>query len=493
MLFDLVLDGTAANVRLDTVPDLGRVLRAVRPFAPGDTVLIEAPLVTIIHSADALAATASPPAALQAAILTTSQRILPFLGRHIVAADAISPFSFAHCIELYRLGTAAFQQRMALLYGGDLDEDAALGHFRSLARDLLLAERPPPEDLECTVSSLARVLAAFTLNGHEVDSQSTSLFLAGALAAHSCAPNLWFRTDPTSGHLTYRALRPISTDDVLAFSYLDEAQLRQPTLLRRRYLFATKRFHCACPRCVAEDTVRTLPCPACPTGLLYHAWQRPDSHAWQCRACSQSVAATASSAAAERAIVDAMPAALAKLLATDAASPESIDGETARLAATVGPAHWAVMALRFAAVGALFRYAVRQPARRLAIDATHTALRCALDFCKWAAANFGATPGFYTLAGLQTVRNAMQYVEGHLAGGGTPPEWLLRATTALARDVLPQLQLLFGPHDADVLAIQAYQLRHCGSCGHPGGSAPCATCHVVLPPRAPVPHEPLDS
>ena len=98
----------------------------------------------------------------------------------------------------------------------------------------------------------------------------------------------------------YRAAHHIDAGDILTFSYLGEERSREPTEMRRNYLFATKRFWCRCPRCSMPDATRVLPC-GCGKSMLHCPLSESP---WSCVACGQTLLPTSAPAQAEARFCD---------------------------------------------------------------------------------------------------------------------------------------------------------------------------------------------
>lgn len=78
---------------------------------------------------------------------------------------------------------------------------------------------------------------------------------------HSCFPNVVYIGTPK--RWSFKALRRIRCGEELFHSYLGR-ELLLPTEIRRRHLWRSKCFECACERCSSElDPLRCIPCQPC--------------------------------------------------------------------------------------------------------------------------------------------------------------------------------------------------------------------------------------
>lgn len=99
------------------------------------------------------------------------------------------------------------------------------------------------------------------LNSHSFDNgKRMAVFNLASKAAHSCAPNTAYSSRDVPGHLRYKAIRPISANEQVTFSYI-AGLFVTPTEGRRAELQNTKRFVCHCERCDAPDPLRACYCP----------------------------------------------------------------------------------------------------------------------------------------------------------------------------------------------------------------------------------------
>ena len=214
------------GLRLEVDPTLGRIVVATRPFACGDLVMTDNPLIvfTSCDEGSFLRAFSSAAPRTKAAILDMCHPPLDKTSNALVAQHR---------------GTAA-----------KLDGFAGLdaGHIHKLL--------------------MIRDTNSHAYTGHEVsyraakqgDSKKAALFERGSKLAHSCLPNCAYSSFHGHGGLEYRACRPIAVGDMVTFSYIGDIWTKS-TLERRAECLATKDFVCRCPRCVAPDATCSIGCP----------------------------------------------------------------------------------------------------------------------------------------------------------------------------------------------------------------------------------------
>ena len=190
-----------------------RVLQRTMPHVPGTSMLLLARLLDLAH-ADASANT------VEAAAWPSSIGATLCLSSHL---DKLSPTR-----------AQEFAAQAAMLRG-------------------LLAEAqperpaPPPE-------LATRLLATLACNGHtlsddELQPLGLGLYPLAALTNHDCSPSAVHCFEGTT--LVLRALRPLDPGEAVTIGYVD---LAQPLVVRRRELANQYAFHCACERCVSEQS-----------------------------------------------------------------------------------------------------------------------------------------------------------------------------------------------------------------------------------------------
>jgi hypothetical protein len=203
------------SLRVANTDNLGRVLVACKPFAVGDVLLQEVPLLTWPFGEWAA-----------------------YLDRLWASDDAVRDA----VLGLFRPEL-------------DLTQPAVL-EARAKAERLLPGR---PEGLDIEFAHAALLVAE--LNSHSFENgKRMAIFDIGSKAAHSCAPNAAYSSRDVPGHLSYKAIKPIAAADHVTFSYIADL-FNTPTEGRRAELESTKRFACHCERCDAPDPLRALSCP----------------------------------------------------------------------------------------------------------------------------------------------------------------------------------------------------------------------------------------
>lgn len=210
-------DVVAPAFSIEHVDGHGRVMRATRDLAPGDTVLRESPSLAWPHD-------------------NVDQLISGFLG-------------------------ASAQIQAALLDMAAPDVDSGLDEIDSEAarrkaveaRAALAAERRQLAErlADCydgqrALELIEHLLLIADCNAHAFEGRS-GLFPIAAKADHSCEPNCGHSTR-VGGEMHFFATRPIRAGDDVTISYLDDVWATSRET-RRRTLLVQKRFFCKCTRC----------------------------------------------------------------------------------------------------------------------------------------------------------------------------------------------------------------------------------------------------
>ena len=145
---------------------------------------------------------------------------------------------------------------------------------------------PPQWD---TLEERLQLIADFNSHGIS-NSSSAGLFYHCSMLEHSCIPNVMGHSPDSRDMIIYEltALRDIVEGEFLTFNYLGREALTMPRDSRRSYLFAGKKFECACPRCEGFDIARPLFCSvlsenSCP-GLVQ---KFGGSAEWVCGDCGK--------------------------------------------------------------------------------------------------------------------------------------------------------------------------------------------------------------
>lgn len=69
---------------------------------------------------------------------------------------------------------------------------------------------------------------------------------------HSCKPNAEIRFEHSNNILQVVALRPISSEEEISISYLDECEINRSRHSRQKYLQENYLFLCECEKCLDE-------------------------------------------------------------------------------------------------------------------------------------------------------------------------------------------------------------------------------------------------
>eukprot|EP01068_Selenidium_serpulae_P019084 Selendium_serpulae@DN6506_c1_g1_i1.p1 len=207
---------TVGDVKVTTVPGLGRCLVAVKLIPAGTVFLKERPVITVKLEVDRASSTLRKFCASSA---ETQAKVL----------DMFSPMDEQTIPYLKLEGPVARLSR----------EKWAEGHSRTI---------------------LHKALLAFELNGIFFGTDSSALFELGSKLSHSCWSNSCFHV--VEGHGCHMALRPIAEGEMVTTDYLGESYL-YGFPLRQRLLFEQKAFRCRCARCLGVDRARSVPCPGC--------------------------------------------------------------------------------------------------------------------------------------------------------------------------------------------------------------------------------------
>ena len=211
---------------------LGRVLVAKRPFAVGDVVLREPPLLTFAENG-------GPGGLLQmfqASSETTKAAIL----------DMYHPPLEGSTQHIQK------RRREAQIHAKQLGMDFTLTLKLLLIRDT-------------NAHSFLGGKEEYTEHCH-IENQSpklSALFDLGSKAAHSCDPNVEYSSKQFYG-LEYRAIRPIREGDYLLYSYIGDLWTSSQ-VERQNALLMSKFFLCKCTRCEGKDDSRAVTCTRCKT------------------------------------------------------------------------------------------------------------------------------------------------------------------------------------------------------------------------------------
>ncbi|XP_047939856.1 histone-lysine N-methyltransferase ATXR2 [Salvia hispanica] len=160
--------------------------------------------------------------------------------------------------SLQLLKEAIYDEECALLFSLDI-YGHIIGMFELNNLDLVVAspvedyflyidDLPPSQkkEAEKTTKSFLDALG----EDYSVSCEGTAFFPLQSCMNHSCIPNAkaFKREEDRDGQATILALRPISKDEEITISYIDEDLPYE----ERQLLLADYGFTCKCPRCVEE-------------------------------------------------------------------------------------------------------------------------------------------------------------------------------------------------------------------------------------------------
>ncbi|KAH8068498.1 alpha-tubulin binding protein [Aureococcus anophagefferens] len=201
---------------------MGRTIVATRPFAPGEVIVSDTPVLVWDDPPD---------------------RGYPFLLR-----------AFQRCDK-------ATQKRILGMYHPALDRTSAMLEVRRKALELARTR---------TASPAAR------------RASRRALYAAASLCCHDCRPNCRFRSH-ADGSLDYTCVRPIAAGQHVSFCYTGTPWWLT-TRDRRERLRSRFDFFCRCERCVAPDPLRAARCPGCSAvvALAEPQTDAPRATFWEC-------------------------------------------------------------------------------------------------------------------------------------------------------------------------------------------------------------------
>jgi len=243
------------ETQIESRPDLGRVLVALRDFAVGDVILREAPVLVwesgnweaFLKRVDQLAET------LQNGILDMfhppleSESCRP-LESMALSLRSLSHYSVDKIIKLMAIANANAHE----YYGQTSLEYQEFTSF---------------------------------MGGYQ-HSGSAALFLYASKVAHSCLPNASYSSKTPDGKMEYKCIRPIQRGEMIHFSYLDDI-FETATKFRRAKLQTIRDFLCRCSRCELPDDIRRVHCPNCTSGWAMCISSRYQNEVWICQDCGE--------------------------------------------------------------------------------------------------------------------------------------------------------------------------------------------------------------
>ncbi|KAI9029304.1 hypothetical protein DFJ74DRAFT_703120 [Hyaloraphidium curvatum] len=239
---------------------LGRAMFATRPFAVGQLIFREAPLLVVPRFRDGsldvppkLAKIVSAVAAMNSDVDLPVELTVNILV--LVARRSAEPDAQAFLTTLDDFARPGKNQAPESWLNPITDLVAS--KCKSFVPEMFaaLSER---QISDCLLSCATNAHSFETDEGPYV-----GLYSMGSKLAHSCVPNTLQVFE--ANDILHYALRSISPGDMIAINYGFAEDIRSvfPTPLRRARLSVSKFFHCECLRCTAPDTNRMFRCPKC--------------------------------------------------------------------------------------------------------------------------------------------------------------------------------------------------------------------------------------
>ena len=283
----------AASATIDGVevrddPAFGRCAFATRPFAAGEIIVNEAPLVCCFEAGGP----GADPAAAGAAASRDKAKsawLSRAMGADVAAVraacqasgGAAAPPDLRRLCVCYLAFCAAPPEARARVLADVMNEAPAeagdtmvVKRARAAAAYIAAEIAPraakadaaadgaafadPPQD----AATIERVLLAFELNAHAVNGAG-ALFAVGSKFTHTCGqPNSIFKSCGGRGY--HVALRDIAAGELLTTTYLEGGAMLMSKQYREVFTMEGFAFKCRCARCAAPaDDMRRLPCPEC--------------------------------------------------------------------------------------------------------------------------------------------------------------------------------------------------------------------------------------
>jgi len=239
-------------LRCEHVEGKGRALVASKAFDEGDTILVEAPLMTIYEQPGH--------AAFEALVeLCRDSDFEHDVLWYWCALNSLTAAQLGNECGWTPLETAQ-QQRLLLLHQGIVERpsDAIV----SIAT-LLVPSLPEPVELE-------RCLQAWLHNGFEEaeEQRGCTIYFFSAFINHSCSPSAaWHQT--SDNEFVLQARCRILAGDEVTHSYLSETDMLASTPMRLRKLNVSFSFTCTCQRCVGDDLSSGMLCMKCGKGCVF--------------------------------------------------------------------------------------------------------------------------------------------------------------------------------------------------------------------------------
>mmetsp|Transcript_130121 Transcript_130121/g.376451 ORF Transcript_130121/g.376451 Transcript_130121/m.376451 type:complete len:499 (+) Transcript_130121:63-1559(+) len=232
----------------------GRILRAQRPFEPGDRILCAGILLLVAEAPE-------HPAYQRLCRLVEDQNFTHEPLWYWCAVCSLCEADSVDCIEEFPKATREQHRQLLHLY----HQDATAPSQEASA---LVAEfwpgRRKKQDLALRLEQL---LSIWLLNcfEHSREPHGFSTFFLPSFLSHSCRPNSMWHYD--GDNFVLRARQDIPAGTEVTVSYLSEETLLESTARRRSRLMASKHFLCCCSTCMDRiDKVRGFCCPSCRHG-----------------------------------------------------------------------------------------------------------------------------------------------------------------------------------------------------------------------------------
>ena len=256
-------------VRLTTDAVHGRILVATRDIDVGEVVLAEKPLL-------------------------------------VWQSDGRGPHDAIDFLDAYDEASEETRLAVADFYCPDLDgQMGQVPMYRELSRRLA-EDSPLKLRHPLTARDIHRLLMIKVTNAHSYTGtagaygeivagagphvKSAALFEMGSKVSHACQPNTSYSSRHNNGMMTYTAIRPIRTGEMVTFSYIGDVW-QTPTAARRDDLRERYGFECQCEHCkagAASEPCRKLRCPSCNGASLAEFCTTDDGgDRWTCSKCGE--------------------------------------------------------------------------------------------------------------------------------------------------------------------------------------------------------------
>jgi hypothetical protein len=253
------------GVVVNSNPTFGATAFASRPFAIGDVVLCEEPMLTMLGNR----ASDDVHAPVKGFEEVAKACNVPLAFFDAILSIVLSPASFS---DVLRIEASLFSPSCALQSRVERQAVALSLSDEFFARCFPADCASFPFWRQCRefkekgIARVLKLLHACRVNVHEAFG-SGYLFDKASKFAHSCNANtFWVMHREPTPRVMHVALRPIAEDEILSFSYVGTGLNLLLPALHRREMLSDLSFTCCCPRCVAAspmDASRSLKCPQC--------------------------------------------------------------------------------------------------------------------------------------------------------------------------------------------------------------------------------------